>query len=118
MKILKTSEGLTFEEFQELSRGESQDNLSESGLEFLDLTAWALFEDLNSDGSITLVLSVKDSDGSVIVTVSTPFITEFCNLLDMCSAYGRKLDSLRVLHSFTKAGQEFLNCKVAKTSEL
>lgn len=118
MKIIKNSEGLTFEQFQELSRGERLDNLSESGLEFLDLTAWALYDDLNTDGSVTRVLAVKDSDGSTVVTVSNPFITEFCNLLDMCEAYGRKLDGVRVLHGLTKAGQEFLTCKIAKTSEV
>ena len=118
MKIIKTSEGLTFEQFQELSRGERLDNLSESGLEFLDLTAWALFDDLNADGSVTRVLAVMDSDGGNVVTVSNPFITEFQNLLDMCDAYGRRLDSLRILHGMTKAGQEFLTCKIAKTSEL
>lgn len=117
MKIIKTSEGLTFEQFQELSRGEHLDNLSESGLEFLDLAAWALFDDLNGDGSVTRVLAVKDSDGAVVVTVSNPFITEFTNLLDMCDAYGRKLESVRILHGLTKAGQEFLTCKTAKTSE-
>lgn len=117
MKIIMTSEGMTFEEFQELSRGERLDNLSESGLEFLDLTAWALFDDSNADGTVTRVLAVKDSDGSTVVTVSTPFITEFCNLLDMCDAYGRRLDSVRVVHGLTKAGQEFLTCKTAKTSE-
>ena len=63
------------------------------------------------------VLAVEDSDGSTVVTVSNPFITEFCNLLDMCDAYGRKLDSVRILHGMTKAGQEFLTCKTAKTSE-
>lgn len=113
MKIIKTSEGVEFEDFMQLTRGNAL-NLSEAhaeGVKVLQLNAWAVTEDVNGSGEVSRVLSMRDSNGTVYVTVSRPFVSEFLNLADICEAYGRTLDKVSIVDGLTNSGTAFMTCK-------
>lgn len=79
----------------------------------LEVDAWCIYEDTNSDGKLQTILSIKTSDGDVYATNSDTFIREFARMQEVFREVGETVDAIEVIAGKSKAGRDFITCVFA-----
>ena len=83
MNITKKTEGLTAKDLYSLTKGNDVRKMADAEGEILNITKFVLYEDANSEGVVTEVLSVETLEGVRYATNSKTFIRNFSDIFSM-----------------------------------
>ena len=83
MEFLATNKELTKEEKYFLTKAQDVQKMTEAVDQILDLTAWAIYTDVNADGEEVELFSMRTVDGETYATNSATFIRAFRDILDI-----------------------------------
>ena len=107
MTITKTSRELTKKESYKMTLAPSIKKMRDIVGAKIDVSAFIMYKDVNSDGKEQEILSVMDADGTVYATNSPTFKKDFSNICDIMD--GEDF-SIEVISGTSKAGREFITC--------
>lgn len=107
MTITMTSRELTKKESYNLTFSPSIKKMRDIVGAQIDVSAFVMYEDVNSDGKEQEILSVMDADGTVYATNSPTFKKDFANI---CEIMDGEDFSIEVISGTSKAGREFITC--------
>ena len=107
MTITKTSRELTKKESYKMTLSPSIKKMRDIVGAQIDVSAFIMYKDVNSDGKEQEILSVMDADGTVYATNSPTFKKDFANICDIMD--GEDF-SIEVISGTSKAGREFITC--------
>lgn len=114
MKILKASNEFTAKECYQLTRNPDSISMKEMAGQDIQPAAYCMFEDVNSDGEQTTLLSIISADGRTFTTNSETFQREFTFIADLCAEYQEPLSAITVITGTAKSGREYVSCKMAQ----
>lgn len=97
---------LTAKDKYDLIRSPEIQKLSDVKGQTLDVTAYILREDTDSQGEIIRILSIKTADGDMFATNSPVCIREFEAILECTDAPF----ALKILDGVSRAGRHFVTC--------
>ena len=79
--------------------------MTEAVDQVLDLTAWCLYEDTNSDGEEVELFAMRTEDGDTFATNSSTFIRAFREILDIFNP--DEVKRLKVMNGVSKNNRTF-----------
>lgn len=106
MKVLKVTKGIDKKELYNLVSPEESTNMRELTGVMLDIDAFCIFEE-GEDYDKKKVLTIQSKDGSVSVTNSKSFISEFEKIQEI---FGN-VDEIQVIGDMTGSGHTVLTCR-------
>ena len=77
----------------------------------INVTMWALYEDLNVKGESVEVLAMMDADGQVYTTISEVFKRSFFGIVE--DFKDEDFPEITILEGTTKAGRSYVDCDIA-----
>lgn len=95
-----------------LTKAPDRTKLSEAVSEVLNLDKWLVYSEENSKGEEVTLASIATTDGRMFTTNSTTFIRDFTNAIKMFSEFGSEFHTIQVIEGKSKAGRNFITCKV------
>lgn len=107
MTITMTSRELTKKESYKMTLAPTIKKMRDIVGAQIDVSAFILYEDVNSDGKEQEILSVMDADGTVYATNSPTFKKDFAKIYEIMD--GEDF-SIEVISGTSKAGREFITC--------
>ena len=110
MNILRTSKELSAQEKYFLTLVPSVHKMKEVVGQEIEVAAWCQYEDINSKGDETTILSIKNKENEVFATNSPTFIEDFLKMVDMFADSGEVVNAIFVMSGTSKSGREFITC--------
>lgn len=108
MQVLEQNKELTKEELYFLTKAQDVQKMAEAVDSILDLTAWCIYLDHNSDGEEVELFSMRTTDGETFATNSSTFIRAFREILDIFSP--EEVKRLKVMNGVSKNNRTFVTC--------
>ena len=108
MKVLEQNKELTKEEIYFLTKAQDVQKMTEAVDQILDLTAWCIYLDANSDGQEVELFSMRTEDGDTFATNSATFIKAFREILDIFEP--SEIKRLKVMNGVSKNNRTFVTC--------
>lgn len=108
MKVLESNKELTKEEIYFLTKAQDVQKMTEAVDQVLDLTAWCLYEDTDSDGEEVELFAMRTDDGDTFATNSSTFIRAFREILDIFNP--DEVKRLKVMNGVSKNNRTFVTC--------
>lgn len=78
--------------------------------DIMHIAEYVVYEDVNNDGDVVTIASIKDDSGDIYVTNGATFIRDFCAILDMCKEFGETCDKIQIVTGTSKKGRTFKTC--------
>ena len=108
--IINKSRELSNQEIYLLTMSQKADSMRNHIGERIDVSAWALFEDVDKKtGEVHEVLSVLSTENETFSTISKTFMNDF---MDMAELFHNDF-AFEVITGKSKAGREFVTCVLA-----
>lgn len=108
MEFLATNKELTKEEKYFLTKAQDVQKMTEAVGQTLDLTAWAIYKDHNSDGEEVELFSMLTEDGDKFATNSSTFISAFREILDIFEP--EEVKRIKVMDGTSKNNRTYVTC--------
>ncbi len=108
MEILISNKDLTKEEKYFLTKAQDVQKMTEAVDQTLDLKAWAIYTDHNSDGEEVELFAMLTEDGDKFATNSTTFIAAFREILDIFEP--EEVKRLKVMSGVSKNNRTYVTC--------
>jgi hypothetical protein len=113
MEILKTSKELTPQEEYAMTMGANSHKMADAVSQRVEVAAWCLYTDTNSDGELKEILAIKTSEGEVMSTISPTFKEDFFKMYDFFKSKGIEVKAVNVVGGESKAKRAFITCTYA-----
>ena len=111
--IDQSKEQFTMKELYDLTRTPAAMKLSDHVEETIEFDSWAVYEDVDSEGEIRLLLSIHTPEGETYTTNSATFIREFRSIVDLSRNLGESFSRVTVMGGMSKAGRRFITAVLA-----
>ena len=112
MQIVKTyPEELSKKQLYELTMSPKTQKMKDAKGSVVDVAAWCIYEDEDSNGETRKVLAVLTPEGETLATNSSTFMDDFSKMCDLFGDGG--VGRLEVISGTSKAGREFITCAYA-----
>lgn len=108
MEIIATNKELTKEEKYFLTKAQDVQKMTEAVGQTLDLEAWAIYKDHNSDGEEVELFSMLTEDGDKFATNSQTFISAFREILDIFEP--EEIKRIKVMDGTSKNNRTYVTC--------
>ena len=108
MEILISNKDLTKEEKYFLTKAQDVQKMTEAVDQTLDLKAWAIYTDHNSDGEEVELFAMLTEDGDKFATNSSTFIAAFREILDIFEP--EEVKRLKVMSGVSKNNRTYVTC--------
>lgn len=108
MEIIETNKELTKEEKYFLTKAQDVQKMTEAVDQTLDLVAWAIYKDYNSDGEEVELFSMLTEDGDKFATNSSTFISAFREILDIFEP--SEVKRIKVMSGTSKNNRTYVTC--------
>lgn len=115
MEILISNKDLTKEEKYFLTKAQDVQKMTEAVDQTLDLKAWAIYTDHNSDGEEVELFAMLTEDGDKFATNSTTFIAAFREILDIFEP--EEVKRLKVMSGVSKNNRTYITCAYVSPEE-
>ena len=113
MTIIAKSESITTPmDMYNMTKSPDRSKLSEVSGQVLELDKWLVYSEPNSKGEEVTLASLTTKDGRAFTTNSGTFIRDFTSAITMFAEYGSEFHTIQVMNGRSKAGREFITCKV------
>lgn len=112
MEILVANKELTKEETYYLTKSQDAQKMTEAIDSTVDIIAWVLYTDKNSDGTEGELFSMLTDDGVTYATNSPTFIRAIRDMLDIFDP--QEIKRLKVFSGTSKNNRTFVTCSYAK----
>lgn len=93
-----------------LMKSPESKKMSDVAGQIITLESWIMY---NSDdyatGEVHEVLAVQTTDGCIYATISSTFIREFKDIIEI---FGDDIDEIKVIARESKAGRKYITCTV------
>lgn len=105
---MKTNRTMTAKELYEMTKSHSIEKLSDCCAERLTVIDYVLREDVNSDGEVVQVLTIRTVDGHLYGTISASFIRDFVAIIEC----GVEMPcEIEIIRNKGRSGRTFLTCE-------
>lgn len=109
MRIIKATENLTPTQVYNMTKGNDVRKLSDAEGETLDVMAFVIYEDTNTDGETMTVLSLETANGVRYATNSKTVIRNFTDIRSMFESMEQEPPTLfRISSGTSKNGRKYL----------
>lgn len=108
MEFLATNKELTKEEKYFLTKAQDVQKMTEAVDQILDLTAWAIYTDVDKDGKEVELFAMLTKDGDKFATNSATFIGAFREILDIFEP--EEIKRLKVMSGTSKNNRTYITC--------
>ena len=108
MEFLATNKELTKEEKYFLTKAQDVQKMTEAVDQTLDLVAWAIYTDHNSDGEEVELFSMRTDENETFATNSPTFIRAFREILDIFQP--EEVKRIKVMNGVSKNNRTFVTC--------
>ena len=108
MEIIVANKELTKEEKYFLTKAQDVQKMTEAVDQVLDLQAWAIYTDHNSDGEEVELFAMLTEDGDKFATNSPTFIGAFREILDIFEP--DEVKRLKVMSGTSKNNRTYITC--------
>lgn len=108
MEFIVTNKELTKEEKYFLTKAQDVQKMTEAVDQVLDLTAWAIYTDKDTDGNEVELFAMLTEDGDKFATNSPTFIGAFREILDIFEP--EEVKRLKVMNGVSKNNRTFVTC--------
>lgn len=115
MEILISNKDLTKEEKYFLTKAQDVQKMTEAVGQTLDLKAWAIYTDHNSDGEEVELFAMLTEDGDKFATNSSTFIAAFREILDIFEP--EEVKRLKVMDGVSKNNRTYVTCAYVSPEE-
>lgn len=95
-----------------LTKSPDRSKLSEVAGQALELDKWLVYSETNSKGEEVTLVSMSTKDGKAYTSNSGTFIRDFTSAVAMFAEFGTEFRTIQVMTGRSKAGREFITCKV------
>lgn len=95
-----------------LTKSPERTKLSEVSGQVLELDKWLVYSEPNSKGEEVTLVSLTTKDGKAYTSNSITFIRDFTSAVTMFAEFGAEFRTIQVMNGRSKAGREFITCKV------
>nr|DAH39320.1 MAG TPA: ssDNA binding protein [Caudoviricetes sp.] len=113
MTIIAKSESVAAPmDMYNMTKSPDRSRLSEVSGQVLELDKWLVYSELNSKGEEVTLTTLTTKDGRAFTTNSATFIRDFTSAATMFAEYGAEFHTIQVMSGRSKAGREFITCKV------
>ncbi len=113
MNIIKTSKELNVRERYAMTMSPAMQKMRNCVDQRLDVAAWCLYTDTDSDGKEQTILSILTPEGEVFATNSPTFQRDFENIVEIFADADEDFDAINIISGTSKAGREFITCTLA-----
>jgi hypothetical protein len=110
MKIVETSKELNAQERYFLTMAPSVQKMKDAVSQEIEVSAWCVYEDVNSKGENQTILSIATPENEVFATNSPTFIEDFLSMNFMFEGCGEKVSAIKVISGRSKSDREFITC--------
>lgn len=108
MEFIATNKELSKEEKYFLTKAQDVQKMTEAVDQTLDLVAWAIYTDYNSDGEEVTLFSMLTEDGDKFATNSQTFISAFREILDIFEP--EEVKRIKVMSGTSKNNRTYVTC--------
>ena len=113
MEILKTSKTLTPQEVFAMTMGAQSKKMADAVGQTIEVAAWCLYTDINSDGELKEILAIQTPEGEIMSTISPTFKEDFMNMYDFFKDNEIEVQAIAIIDGKSKAGRTFITCTYA-----
>ena len=111
MNILVKSGDMNMAELYRLTKSPEIAKLTSVKGQELELDKFIVYEDVNVDGTVTVVAAFETVEGELFATNSPTFTRDFLDIIAMCkeanAEYPRRI---KVFPKIGKSGREYIQC--------
>lgn len=111
MEILASNKELTKQEIYFLTKAQDTMKMTDAVDQTLDIVAWAIYTDTNSNGEEVELFAMRTDDGETYATNSSTFIAAFRDILDVFDP--DEIKRIKVLSGTSKNNRTFVTCAYA-----
>lgn len=79
----------------------------------LEVSEWALYTDIDSNGEEREILSIMTPENEVFATNSPTFKDAFSSMVNLFNQSGKVVEKIKVIGGESKAGRHFITCTLA-----
>jgi len=108
MEILAANKELTKQEIYFLTKTQETQKMTEAAEQALELSAWAIYLDKNSDGEEVELFACRTEEGETYATNSATFIRAFREILDIFEP--DEITRIKVLTGVSKNNRTYITC--------
>lgn len=108
MEVVVANKELTKEELYFLTKAQDVQKMTEAVDSTLDVTAWCIYLDKNTDGEEVELFSMRTEDGETFATNSATFIKAFREILDIFEP--EEVKRIKVMNGISKNNRTFVTC--------
>lgn len=108
MEILKANKELDKKEIYFLTKAQDTLKMTEAADQELELSAWALYKDHNSDGEEVELFALRTVEGETYATNSPTFIAAFRDILDIFDP--SEVTKLKIMTGTSKNNRTYITC--------
>ena len=108
MEILKANKELDKKEIYFLTKSQDTLKMTEAADQELELSAWAIYKDHNSDGEEVELFALRTVEGETYATNSQTFISAFRDILDVFDP--EEVTKLKVMTGTSKNNRTYITC--------
>lgn len=103
-------ETLSAAERYHLSMSPAVQKMKEAVGNTINISAWALYKDVNKDNKEQTILSILSENGEVFATNSPTFINDFIKMWELFSDSGETVNEIAVISGKSKNDREYITC--------
>ena len=108
MEILKANKELDKKEIYFLTKSQDTLKMTEAADQELELSAWAIYKDHNSDGEEVELFALRTVEGETYATNSQTFISAFRDILDVFDP--EEVTKLKIMTGTSKNNRTYITC--------
>ena len=114
MKIIESNKTeMNMHEIYDLTRSPEALKLSDHTDEVIDIANWAVYEDVNQEGSEVVLLTIQTPEGEIFTTNSETFRKEFLSIVDLAKNCGETFERVKVGSGTSKNGRSYITAILA-----
>lgn len=110
MNIISINKELTKKELYQMTKGSTVKRMRDAAGHVINIDAFVLYEDVDRNGEVKTILSLKDDSGDIYASNSVTFCKEF---RDAYEILGDELKSIEVVaDTARRSGRTYITCKI------
>lgn len=110
MEILEQSKELTPKELYFLTKSPAAKSLKTVKSQTIEVCAWCLYRDLDSEGKETTLLSLLTKENEIFTSNSKTVQKDFADIWSFFADEAEQGIPVKIDAGMTKAGREYLSC--------
>lgn len=95
-----------------LTKSPERTKLSEVSGQVLELDKWLVYSEPNAKGEEVTLVSMTTKGGKAYTSNSSTFVRDFTSAVTMFAEFGAEFHTIQIMNGRSKAGREFIYCKV------